>query len=125
MRRILLLLTVALVMAAMMVAMAMPAMAFNSSQHCPPSEKALSDTPCPVPTEGPPATAGGPEASHRQGTKGNEIGHGPDEDRGVAQGNPSSVTVHCSRVPDGGSGTMVVHFDKEGNPTKTTGGGEC
>ena len=105
-------LTVLLMAMVMLVMTAAPAMAFNSSQHCTELDP---DHPCPVPTEGPPATAGGPEASHRQGTKGNDN----------VQPNPSSVTVHCSRVPDGESGTMVVHFDKEGNATKTTGGGNC
>jgi hypothetical protein len=110
MKRIILVLTVALIMAAMMAAMAMPAMAFNSSQHC----TALNpDRPCPFPSEGPPTLAGGPEASHRQGTEGNEN----------VQPNPSSVTVHCRGVEPQGEGVEVIHFNP--NAPETTGGGSC
>ena len=115
MRRIILLLTVALVMAAMVVGMAMPAMAFNSSHHCNETQNPGApdpDNPCPVPTDGPPALSGGPGQSHLEGTKGNDN----------VQPNPSSLAVHCDRI--GGSGTTVQHFDKDG-PTKTTGGGDC
>jgi hypothetical protein len=109
-KRIILLLTVALVMAAMLVAMAMPAMAFNSSQHCAELDP---DHPCEFPSEGAPTQSGGPAASHRQGTRGN-----PE----TVKGSPSSLVTHCRGVNEE-KGVHVDHFNE--NAPEETGGGNC
>jgi|SRR5215208_3281094 len=103
-------LTILLMAAALIVTMASPAMAFNSSQHC---TELAPERPCPYPTEGPPTLSGGPEASHRQGTRGNEN----------VQPNPSSVVVHCRGVEPQGEGVVAIHFNE--NAPQTTGGGTC
>ena len=110
MKRILLLLSVALVLAAMLVATAATAMAFNSAQHC---AVLNPQSPCPFPEdEGAPIMSGGPGASHREATRGNLEN---------VKESPSSVVLHCGEL--GGEGTVVHHFNR--NAPKTTGSGTC
>jgi hypothetical protein len=107
-------LTILFMTAALIVTIASPAMAFNSSQHCPPSDKALSPEPCQFgQTEGAPTQSGGPAASHRQATRGNLE---------TVKGSPSSLVTHCRGVNEE-KGVHVDHFNE--NAPATTGGGNC
>ena len=110
MRRILLVLSVAALMAMMLAAMASPAMAFNSSQHC---AELNPQAACPFPEdEGPPIMSSGPGASHREATRGNLEN---------VKESPSSIALHCREL--GGEGTTVHHFNDKA-PART-GSGTC
>jgi hypothetical protein len=110
MRRILLVLSVMALLAAMVVATAAPAMAFNSSQHC---AELNPQSPCPfLGDEGAPIMSGGPGASHREATRGNLEN---------VKESPSSVVLHCRELE--GEGTAVVHFNP--NAPAVTGNGTC
>jgi hypothetical protein len=110
-RRIILVLSVVAVMAMMLAAMAAPAMAFNSSQHC---AELNPQSPCPfLGDEGAPIMSGGPGASHREATRGNLEN---------VKLSPSSVVLHCRELE--GEGSVVVHFNKQ-KEGETTGNGTC
>ena len=118
MRRIILLLTVALVMAAMMVAMAMPAMAFTTTQHC--QLRNQPEPQCPFPEDERAPIISGAPGQTQSVDQAEGAGPGTPE----AKNTPGAQAVHCGEL--GGSGTTVGHFDgQEAKPTKVTGGGDC